>query len=100
MVVEAGVSAVDGPLESEVRSRSRPQVPLREVGVMTKRRLSRRRTLATGAAAAGGVRLQTDAAYAQQAPAIGTNTQTGRTFRGLVRHGTTLDVQELRRLPS
>jgi S-(hydroxymethyl)glutathione dehydrogenase/alcohol dehydrogenase len=65
---------------------------------MTKRRLSRRSILATGAAAAVGVRLKPDTTYAQQAPAIVTNTQTGRTFRGLVRHGTTLDVQELRLL--
>jgi S-(hydroxymethyl)glutathione dehydrogenase/alcohol dehydrogenase len=34
-----------------------------------------------------------------QAPAIATGTQTGRTFRGLVRHDATLDVQEMRLLP-
>jgi S-(hydroxymethyl)glutathione dehydrogenase / alcohol dehydrogenase len=65
---------------------------------MTKRRLSRRSVLATGAAAAVGVRLKPDTTYAQ-APSITTGTQTGRPFRGLVRHGITLDVQELRLLP-
>jgi S-(hydroxymethyl)glutathione dehydrogenase / alcohol dehydrogenase len=65
---------------------------------MTKRRLSRRNVLATGAAAAIGVRLKPDTTYAQ-APSINTGTQTGRTFRGLVRHDSTLDVQELRLLP-
>src|SRR4029077_4506638 len=59
----------------------------------------RRSILATGAAAAVGVRLKPDTTYAQQAPAILSNVQTGRTFRGLVRQGTTIDVQELRLLP-
>jgi len=55
-------------------------------------RLSRRHLLQTGAAAlGGGVALKAQA----QAPGIITGTQTGRTFRGLVRHSTTLDVQEL-----
>src|SRR4030095_1991326 len=36
---------------------------------------------------------------AAKAPAVLTNSQTGRTFRGLVRHDSTLDVQELRLLP-
>jgi S-(hydroxymethyl)glutathione dehydrogenase/alcohol dehydrogenase len=39
-------------------------------------------------------------AQAGQAPAVLTGSQTGRRFKGLVRHGTTLDVQELRLLPS
>jgi S-(hydroxymethyl)glutathione dehydrogenase/alcohol dehydrogenase len=69
----------------------------------TKRRLSRRNILKTGAAAlaGGGVRLKPDTTYAQtsaQAPGVLTGTQTGRTFRGLVRHDSTLDVQELRLL--
>jgi S-(hydroxymethyl)glutathione dehydrogenase/alcohol dehydrogenase len=34
-----------------------------------------------------------------QAPAVLTGTQTGRTFRGLVRHDATLDVQEMRLQP-
>ena len=57
-------------------------------------RLSRRHLLKTGAAALGG-----GAALKAQAPGIITRTQDGRTFRGLVRHSTTLDVQELRLLP-
>ncbi len=57
-------------------------------------RLTRRHLLKTGAAALGG-----GAALKAQAPAITTGAQTGRTFRGIVRHGTTLDVQELRLLP-
>ena len=59
-------------------------------------RLTRRHLLKTGAAALGG----SAALKAQgQAPAITTGTQTGRTFRGIVRHSTTIDVQELRLLP-
>jgi len=59
-------------------------------------RLSRRHLLKTGAAALGGGA----ALHAQaQAPGVLTGTQTGRTFRGLVRHSTTIDVQELRLLP-
>ncbi|HVZ22106.1 MAG TPA: zinc-binding dehydrogenase [Vicinamibacterales bacterium] len=57
-------------------------------------RLTRRHLLKTGAAALGG-----GAALKAQAPAITTGAQTGRTFRGIVRHGTTIDVQELRLLP-
>jgi S-(hydroxymethyl)glutathione dehydrogenase/alcohol dehydrogenase len=62
-------------------------------------RLSRRHLLKTGAAAGaaalgGGAALKAQA----QAPGVITGTQTGRTFRGLVRHSTTLDVQELRLL--
>ncbi len=70
-----------------------------------RRRLTRRQVLKTGAASlGGGMAMLTGApaleAQPGQAPAIGTGTQTGRTFRGLVRHGTTLDVQELRLLPT
>jgi S-(hydroxymethyl)glutathione dehydrogenase/alcohol dehydrogenase len=67
------------------------------------KRLSRRRVLKTGATALGGGALalggrgSVEAAQAQ-APAITTGTQTGRTFRGLVRHDATLDVQEMRLL--
>jgi S-(hydroxymethyl)glutathione dehydrogenase/alcohol dehydrogenase len=65
--------------------------------------LSRRNVLTRGAAALGGgaaLLTSSGAANAQaQAPAVLTNTQTGRPFRGLVRHATTLDVQELRLLP-
>ena len=68
------------------------------------KRLSRRNVLKTGAAALGGGamgRLKAAPTYAPgQAPAITTTTQTGRPFRGLVRHGTTLDVQDLRLLPT
>ena len=76
-----------------------------------KRRLSRRNVLKTGAAllAAEMGRLKVaptttaaaapPAVEAQQAPAVLAGTQTGRRFRGLVRHGTTLDVQELRLRP-
>jgi S-(hydroxymethyl)glutathione dehydrogenase / alcohol dehydrogenase len=65
------------------------------------KRLSRRNILKTGAAALGGGALLSGSAAAQnsQAPAVLTGAQTGRTFRGLVRHTTTLDVQELRLLP-
>ena len=65
------------------------------------KRLSRRNILKTGAAALGGGALLSGSAAAQnsQAPAVLTGTQTGRTFRGLVRHTTTLDVQEFRLLP-
>lgn len=66
------------------------------------KRLSRRNILKTGAAAlGGGAALLAGSAAAQnsQAPAVLTGTQTGRTFRGLVRHSTMLDVQELRLLP-
>src|SRR6188508_463110 len=70
-----------------------------------KRRLTRRRVLKAGATAlGGGTALLTGmpAAGAQnaQAPAVLTNTQTGRTFRGLVRHDSTLDVQQMRLLPT
>src|SRR6186997_172734 len=71
-----------------------------------KRQLTRRGMLKTGASALGGGALLLGggsldvAAPAQaQAPAIGTGTQTGRTFRGLVRHDATLDIQEMRLLP-
>src|SRR4051812_35575855 len=67
-----------------------------------KARLSRRQMLRTGAAALGGTTalLAGAGATAQaQAPGLLTGTQTGRTFRGLVRHDSTLDVQELRLLP-
>jgi S-(hydroxymethyl)glutathione dehydrogenase/alcohol dehydrogenase len=60
-------------------------------------RLSRRHLLRTGAAA-GAAALGGGAALKAQAPGVITGTQTGRTFRGLVRHSTTLDVQELRLL--
>ncbi len=59
-------------------------------------RFSRRRVLSAAATALGGSALTPGLLQAGQAPAIGTGTQTGRTFKGLVRHGTTLDVQELR----
>src|SRR5712692_1107394 len=69
----------------------------------TTRAVSRRHVLRTGAAAIGGgaAALAGTTPHAQdtQAPSIATGTQTGRTFRGLVRHDSTLDVQELRLLP-
>ena len=66
--------------------------------------VSRRKILRAGAAALGGGAAYlsgagTPSAQAQRAPGVLTNTQTGRTFRGLVRHSTTLDIQELRLLP-
>src|SRR5262245_26866582 len=71
-----------------------------------KRQLTRRGVREAGATArggsagllGGGALGGADAAQAQ-APAIATGTQTGRTFRGLVRHDATLDVQELRLRP-
>jgi S-(hydroxymethyl)glutathione dehydrogenase/alcohol dehydrogenase len=68
------------------------------------RQLSRRRVLTAGATALGGGALAlggvAGGAPAQaQAPAITTGAQTGRSFRGLVRHDSTLDVQEMRLLP-
>src|SRR5207247_2244873 len=56
----------------------------------------------SGAAALGGtgaLLAGTTSAAQNQGPAVLTGTQIGRTFRGLVRHDTTLDVQELRLLP-
>jgi S-(hydroxymethyl)glutathione dehydrogenase/alcohol dehydrogenase len=69
-----------------------------------KRRLTRRHVLKTGAAALGaGAGLLNGPpgldAQSTQAPAVVTGTQTGRSFRGLVRHASTLDVQEMRLLP-
>ena len=67
-----------------------------------KRLVSRRQALKRGAAALGGGAALlggTSTAGVQQAPAALTGTQTGRTFRGLVRHSNTLDVQEMRLLP-
>ena len=66
-----------------------------------KSKVSRRKLLRAGAAALGGGAAYLTGAGAasaqgQQAPGIVTNTQTGRTFRGLVRHSNTLDIQELR----
>jgi len=66
------------------------------------KRLSRRRVLKAGATALGGGALALGGNAGEgagQAPAITTGTQTGRTFRGLVRHDATLDVQEMRLLP-
>lgn len=69
-----------------------------------KRPVSRRQVLRTGAAALGGGAAFLAGAPApegqsSQAPGVLTGTQTGRTFRGLVRHSNTLDVQEMRLLP-
>jgi len=70
----------------------------------TKLSMTRRQILRTGAAALGsGAAYLTGArtvdAQNRQAPGVITGTQTGRTFRGLVRHSDTLDIQELRLLP-
>src|ERR1051325_3780616 len=66
----------------------------------SRRQVSRRRVLKTGATALGGGAMALGGLPASaQAPAIATGTQTGRTFRGLVRHDATLDVQELKLLP-
>jgi S-(hydroxymethyl)glutathione dehydrogenase / alcohol dehydrogenase len=68
-----------------------------------RRRVSRRQLLRSGAAALGGSAAllggAAPGAQSAQAPAVLTGTQTGRTFRGLVRHDAALDVQELRLLP-
>ena len=73
-------------------------------GSNNRRKVTRRRVLKAGATAlGGGAALLTGApaleAQQAQAPAVLTGTQTGRTFRGLVRHDSTLDVQEMRLLP-
>ena len=66
----------------------------------SKARVSRRKMLKTAALGGGGALLAGPAAaQGAQAPAVLTGAQTGRTFRGLVRHSTTFDVQELRLLP-
>src|SRR3989449_9257531 len=68
----------------------------------SKRRLSRRQIMRSGAAALGGtgaLLAGATSAAQNQGPAVLIGTQIGRTFRGLVRHDTTLDVQELRLLP-
>ncbi len=73
-----------------------------------RRRLTRRDVLKSGATALGGGAVMltgapapgAQAAQAAQAPAVLTGTQTGRTFRGLVRHSNTLDIQDLRLLPT
>jgi S-(hydroxymethyl)glutathione dehydrogenase/alcohol dehydrogenase len=67
-----------------------------------KSRLTRRHVLKSGAAALGGgaaFLAGTPAPAAAQAPGVITGSQTGRTFRGLVRHSNTLDIQEMRLLP-
>ena len=67
-----------------------------------KRRVTRRRVLQAGATALGGGAALLSGApdlAAQQAPAVLTGTQTGRSVRGLVRHNSTLDVQPMRLLP-
>ena len=66
-----------------------------------KRRLTRRRVLKAGATALGGgtallTGMPEAGAQNAQAPAVLANTQTGRTFRGLVRHANTIDVQQMR----
>jgi S-(hydroxymethyl)glutathione dehydrogenase / alcohol dehydrogenase len=74
-------------------------------GPNNSRPVTRRRILKAGAASAlgGGAALLAGTsgmdAQAAQAPAVLTNSQTGRTFRGLVRHDSTLDVQQMRLLP-
>jgi S-(hydroxymethyl)glutathione dehydrogenase/alcohol dehydrogenase len=52
---------------------------------------------AAGLAKAGGVEAPSPAdAQGQQAPAIATGTQTGRSFRGFVRHGTSAGIEQMR----
>ena len=67
-----------------------------------RRRLTRRDVLKSGATALGGgsAILTGASAPGAQAPAVLTGTQTGRTFKGLVRHSNTLDVQDMRLLPT
>jgi S-(hydroxymethyl)glutathione dehydrogenase/alcohol dehydrogenase len=73
-----------------------------------RRRLTRRDVLRSGATALGGGAVMLtgapapggSVAQAAQAPAVLTGTQTGRTFKGLVRHSNTLDIQDLRLLPT
>ena len=61
-------------------------------------RISRRAALKDGAAILGSAVLGSTAAAAQvaSAPAVQTRTSSGRPFRGLVRHGTGLTVEDLR----
>src|SRR4051812_3566361 len=67
-----------------------------------RRRLTRRDVLKSGASALGGGAAMLTGAPAPgaQAPAVLTGTQTGRRFKGLVRHSSTLDIQEMRLLPT
>ncbi len=67
-----------------------------------RRRLTRRDVLKSGASALGGGAAMLTGAPAQgaQAPAVLTGTQAGRRFKGLVRHSNTLDIQEMRLLPT
>src|SRR5690349_21187727 len=59
--------------------------------------VSRRAVIRRGAAAvAGGAAALAGQSAAGQAPAITTGTQTGRSFRGFVRHGTGASVETLR----
>lgn len=66
---------------------------------MSKPDISRRSLLKRTAAAAGGAALLGGDALAGQAPGVQRGTQTGRSFRALVRSGTGLDMQDLRLLP-
>ena len=67
-------------------------------GAVSRRNLLRRGAAALGGGAAYLAGAGTPSARNAQAPGVLTNTQTGRTFRGLVRHANTLDIQELRLL--
>jgi S-(hydroxymethyl)glutathione dehydrogenase / alcohol dehydrogenase len=67
----------------------------------TRGRLTRRSLLKNGATVlAGASALAAGEAAAQsQAPAVQTNAQTGRRFRGFVRHGTGIGLEDLRLKP-
>jgi S-(hydroxymethyl)glutathione dehydrogenase/alcohol dehydrogenase len=74
------------------------------MGPNSKDRPTRRQILKRGAAALGGGAVLgapkgSLGAASAQSPALATGTQTGRSFRGLVRHGTTLEVVDMRLLP-
>jgi S-(hydroxymethyl)glutathione dehydrogenase/alcohol dehydrogenase len=83
--------------------RTRP--PVRRVGSDDSSRgaegVTRRALLKKGTAALGGAAFLTGEASPSQnrAPAVQRGTNSGRPFRALVRHGTGIDVQELRLLP-
>src|SRR4051812_19409978 len=73
------------------------------IGSSKSRQVSRRHLLKTGAAALGGGAAALTGtpgleAGAGQAPAVLTGSQTGRPFHGLVRHASTLDIQDMRLL--
>jgi S-(hydroxymethyl)glutathione dehydrogenase/alcohol dehydrogenase len=72
----------------------------RRKGAVSRRHLLRSGVAALGGSAAYLAGAGTPSAQSGQAPAVLTNAQIGRRFRGLVRHSNTLDIQDLRLLPT